>query len=300
MHDRVTEILGAEVVGEVRRVGHSFFDAGLGRVAVEPLSRERVDELVARLQRELGARLAVSDWLHMDDPAQLVRGLLVAKILPDGGDGGAAPYTLQLSSPALFALYERRFLLAPGQLADLGGLLCYGLARVVRDGAEGPLRLLSGLDSLLRRYLEILDATLRDAAVGKSGPDVGAAVAELALPLRAAWRLTPWPLRESIATLMRAPDRIVPHDRVLKRTILFASNVIDGKLVYQYVHQHNPLEEYDQVLAWMTEIHQAIAESYPPPTYAAAIARASSVETFLQCFPGYRAIVGPPPAGDEG
>jgi hypothetical protein len=294
MHDRLSEILAEEVVGEVRRVGDGFFDVGLGRITLDPLASDRLGELSARLQASYGARVSLEDGIGLEDPRSLVRGLLTATIQPE--ERGAAPYTLQISSRALFALYEQRFMIERGQLADLMGTLCSGLARLVAEGAEGPLRLLSGLDPLLRKYQEVLDATLRASVEGRA-VDVRASVAEMVTPLRAAWKLTPWPLRETVRTVSRPVDRIALHDRELKRTILFASNIVDGKLVYQYLHQHNPLEEYEQVLGWMTEIHQAVVESYPPPVYAAAIARSSSVERFLEHFPGYRAIVGEPLPG---
>jgi len=111
--------------------------------------------------------------------------------------------------------------------------------------------------------------------------------------VRRAWRLIPWPLRQGIQPTSQIPhDRIADHDRVLRRTLLLAVDLCEGEVAYQYVHKHNPLEEYDQVLGWMTEVYVAMRESYPPPHFAAALARASSVERFVTAFPGFRRVVG--------
>ena len=289
MHDRLTELLGEEVVGEVTRVGDVLFDVGLGRVCLPALERERVDELVARLREsELGPAMRVLDQLHLDDRGEPIRGLLEVTIR--GAEG--APYLLQITSRAVVTFYERRFLLEPELTADLRGLLVDGLMRLMAGG-ETPLRLLSGFDRLRARYLEHLDAVVRAAQAGQE-LDPTPFVEELLPALRSTWRLVPWPLRETVQPISRVGrDRLAPHDRQLRRTILVASNLRDGKIVYQYVHEHRPLEEYDQVLGWMTEILQAMVESYPAPVHASTMARASSVERFLRCFPGYQQLVGP-------
>ena len=131
------------------------------------------------------------------------------------------------------------------------------------------------------------------AAVDGYDVDVRPRVEGVVEAVRRAWRLVPWPLRQGIQTVSRIPsDRIAEHDPVLQRILLLAVDLLEGELTYQYVHQHNPLEEYDQVLSWMTEIYVAMRESYPEPRYAAALARASSVEQFVTSFPGFRKIVG--------
>ncbi len=290
MHDRLSELLEEEVIGEVTQVGASFFDVGLGRVVLPDLRRERIDALLARLRQSFGAGLQISDQLNLGRKDQLVRGLVEVSVRsPDT----SAPYLLQLTSAPLLAFYERRFLLEPELLGDLTGAFCRGLARIV-EGAEAPLRLLSGFDELFRRYLELLDEAVEAARDG-SGYDAAAGVAELVPSLRRAWRLIPWPLRQGLRPLSRLEqERIAPHDRVLRRTLLLAVDLWQGTVVYSYVHQHNPLEEYDGVLGWMTEIREAMVATYAPPRHAAAMARASSVDRFCEAFPAHHALVGPP------
>jgi hypothetical protein len=296
MHDRLAEIAGEEVIGEVTQVGGTFFDVGFGRLCLRQLDRARVEELIGRLRQALGDAVQVVDRLYLGEAAQLVRGLVDVTIRNQ--DSGA-PYLLQITSPLVAAFYEQRFELEPEVMGDLMGTFCHGLARLVAS-AEGPLRVLSGYGGLVRRYLECLDGVMRAATSGVA-LDVRTGVKELAEALRPAWTLIPWPLRETIQPISRAAsDRIAPHDRVLRRTILFAADRTDGKIVYQYVHQHNPLEEYEQVLGWMTEIHKAMLVTYPPPLYGTAVARASSVERFIDHFPGYKSIVGKSNAGGGG
>jgi hypothetical protein len=290
MHDRLAEIVGEEVIGEVTQVGNNFYDVGFGRACLEVLDRSHVEALVGRLRQALGDAVQIVDHLNLDDPGQLLRGQLDVTIR---SHDDSAPYLLQITSASLVAFYEQRFLLEPGTMGDLMGTFCHGLARLVAEG-EGPLRVLSGYNQLVRRYLECLDAVVQSAIAGQA-IDVRPWVKELTDKLRPPWKIIPWPLRELIHPISRtASDRIAPHDRVLRRTILFAANRIDGKVVYQYVHQHNPLEEYEQVLGWMTEIHKAMLQTYPPPLYGTAVARASSVERFMDHFPGFKSIVGTP------
>jgi hypothetical protein len=291
MHDRLTELLGEEVVGEVTRVGDVLFDVGLGRICLPVLQRERAEELLARLRESLlGRELRVLDQLHLTERSEPVRGLLEVTIKGEGG----APYLLQITSRQVLSFYERRFLLEPELGADLRGLLVDGLLRIMAGG-ETPLRLLSGFDRLRGRYLECLDAVVRAAQRGQA-LEASTFIEELLPVLRTTWRLLPWPLRETVQPVSRVGrERLAPHDRQLRRTLLVATNVRDGKTVYQYVHQHHPLEEYDQVVAWMTEVLQAMVESYPAPAHASAMARASSVELFLGCFPGMQRLVGPAP-----
>jgi len=292
MHDRLTEIAGEEVVGEVRRVGDTFFDVGFGRICLPVLDRDRVAEIVARLQQSFGRDLQVNDLLNLDERGQLVRGRFDATIRTEEG---GAPYLLQITGRNVLAFHELRFRLDDTTPADLAGALCGGLARILGGASEGPLRLLSNYDALLRAYFERLDAVVRADVAGEDG-DPRAGIVALLEPLRTAWRMVPWPLKDGVKPISRVgSDRIVPHDRQLRRTLLFATNLVDGKLVYQYVHQHNPLEEYEQVLGWMSEIYTAMADSYPSPPYAAAMARATSAETFLLHFPSYQKMIADSP-----
>jgi hypothetical protein len=193
MHDRLTDLLGVEVVGEVTRIGDALFDVALGRLALPDIEAGRTAELRERLRRDFGEGLQVDDRLHLRNAEPLLRGLLEVRIRTE--PGGAA-YLLQLTTPALLALYHRRFLLEPGLLGDLRGVLCDGLARLVAGG-EGPLRLLSRFDELQARARELVQAALEQSLVGRSfDPTPG--LAELVPHLREAWRLVPWPLRQGL------------------------------------------------------------------------------------------------------
>lgn len=289
MHDKLSEILGVEVVGEVVQVGNAFFDVGLGRVCLEQLEREAVEPLLALLRAHYRNDIEVTDSLHLTDSAAPMRGFVEVGIRdPDMGD----LYLLQITSHTIVAFYERRFVLTPGLLGDVMGTFYRGFSNLFAQGEEGPLRILSAYPEVLESYLAHLDAAVRAAIDGQS-VDAAASVADMSRLLRRVWKLTPWTLKSRIEPLSRTPrDRIVRHDPVMRRTVIFARSALDGAPVYEYSHQHNPLEEYDQVLGWMTDIHQAVVETYPSPRYSAAMARASSVDTFIRCFPGHDTLVG--------
>jgi len=289
MHVRLSEILEVEVVGEVTRVGSVFFDVALGKVALPDLDRERISGMIERLRQSFRQGLQVADRLHLQNSEQLVRGLVEVSIRTEESN---SPYLLQLTTPALLALYHRRFLVEKDVLADLSGFFCRGLARLVAEG-EGPLRILSGFQELRGQLVELLQEAVKQGIAGQAF-DPAPGVAKLVPGLRRAWRLIPWSLRQGIAPCSRLEqDRIAPHDRVLERTLLVAAEQSTGKVLYQYLHQHNPLEDYDQVVGWMTEIHQAMQNTYPAPAYASAAARASTLEKFMVCYPETRGIVGP-------
>lgn len=285
MHDRLSDIAGEEVVGEVRRVGGSFFDVGFGRICLPVLVRDRVDEILSGLRASFGQALQVNDRLNLDERGQLIRGRVDVTVRTEEG-----PYLLQITGRNVAAFYELRFKLDETTAGDLAGVLCGGLARVA-SATENPLRQLSGYPLLLRRFLERLDVAVRADVAGGSC-DARGLVADLREPLRRAWCLVPWPLKASVQVVSHvASDRIVVHDRQLRRTLLLATSLADGKLVYHYVHRHNPLEKYAQVLGWMSDVYTAMLEAYRPPTHAAAMARASSADIFLQHFPGFQKMV---------
>lgn len=290
MHDRLAQLLDREVVGEVTRIGDTFFDVGLGRINLTPLRPDAVEQIVARLREAFGARVGVDDRLHLEAPAQPVRGQVDITLRDEQGN----PYRLQVGSEPLWALRERRFALDEDTVADLTGTFVQGLLPLVAGGQETGLRILSGHDELLKRYLEQQDRALHAALAGRAD-DTAAWLEQIVDSLRRCWRLIPWPLRsklDPVASPRR--ERVTRHDRVLRRTVLFARDVHSGDIVYEYVHQHNELEEYDQVLEWMTEIHAAVFESYPAPRHVAAMARASTIHTFLRHFPGFQPLVGLP------
>ena len=285
MHDQLSDILDEEVVGEVTRVGDSFFDVALGRVCLDVLDPDHVKRLLSKTRRAFPGKVKVVDLLNLEDPGQVVRGVVLVTIRHFAG-----PYVLQITGKPLIAYYERRFMLEPEVMGDLWGTLCYGIAVLV--GKDGPLRVLSGADELLEQHRQHLDEVVRAAKDG-TGVEIQPRVEGLVEPIRRAWRLIPSPLRRVIRPLSQIPaDRIAPHDQVLHRTILLAVDLLDGTLHYHYVHQHNPYEEYDEALGWMSEVYAAMREAYPPPRHAAAMARASSVERFVEAFPGFQRIVG--------
>ena len=291
MHDQLTEILGEEVVGQICRAPDdpdTLADVGLGRVCLDTLDQSRVDQLVARLGEAFGPGLEITDRLHLDQPAQPVRGLLeVSFPLERGG------YLLQISSHCLLAFYERRFLLEPGVVGDLCGVFCQGLGRLVAQGHQAPLRLLSGYEPLEQRYLECLDAAVQ-ASVHGDGAEPDDWVEELSGPTRESWRMIPWPLRKTLQPIWRPTSGwTAPHEEVLKRTILVATNVEDGSFIHRHVHLHHPLEDYGSTLGWMLDLAGALEQANPQPMHEVAVARVSTVERFLDCFPGFSKMLGP-------
>jgi hypothetical protein len=287
MHHYLSQILGHEVVGEVTQVGAGFFDVALGRVCLRELALAQVEPLLVRLREVFGASIQVRDVLHLDNARQLIRGFLEVTLRERGTD---ALYLLQITSKPVVAFYERRFEIAPGVVADLMGTFATGLTAWFQDRAERPLRLLSDYDPLLENYFQRLDAAVHASEAGK--PDGSPSAAEqLGEHLRRLWRLAPARLKARVRPVTHvAKDRVCQHDREFHHTVLFANNLEKHKLEYEYRHEPNPLEAYEQVLPWMTEIHQAIKQSYPAPGHATAIARAAAVQEFLDHFPGFRGV----------
>lgn len=289
MHERLTEILGEEVVGEITRVGdtRTHFDVGLGRVCLEQLQGSRVEELVARLREALGDAVEVRDRLHLEAPSRLVRGLVEVSVA-DATLGGT--YLLQITSAPLLSFYEARFVLEPGVYGDLMGVICRGLSTVFEDGREAPLREIADYDALQRSYLEQLDAVVQASVDGRA-PDRHGARA-LARDARACWRLLPWPLRCQLQPAADAAgQRLASLDTQSSRTVLVAANVVDGDMVHEYTHQHHELEDQQDVLGWMSEVHQVLCDNYAPPRYQCALARASSVARFVACYPRFQRVL---------
>jgi len=292
MHERLSEILDREVMGEITRVGETttHFDVGLGRVCLEQLTASRVEDMVARRREALGPTVEVRDRLRLEDTTRLVRGLVEVSV-PDATLGSS--YLLQITSAPLCAFYERRFVLAPGVHGDLMGVICRGLSTVFQEGREAPLRQICGYDDLRRAYLEQLDAVVQ-ASVSGSAPDQHG-LSSLAGPARACWQLMPWPLRCQLQPASDpAGQRLATLDEASNRTVLVAADVTEGGMVHEYTHQHHELEQQEDVLAWMSEVHQAITENYKPPRFQCALARASSVSRFVACFPRFQQVL---PAG---
>jgi hypothetical protein len=296
MHDRLSELLDVEVIGEVTRVGDLFFDVGHGRICVDPLDRGTIELLLQRLREAFDPEtVQIRDQLFLEDPTQMIRGK-VDIFLQDPVLGSR--YRLEISSQLLFEFYERRFMIAPEVLGDLAGTLV-GLHALIARGRQAPLQVLSGFDALIERYLERLDRVLQ-AALFEQELDVGPWIEELLEPLRRSWRVIPWPLKTGLEPTTHPKERVCQHDQVLRHTVLFAVNVTTGEPVYEYVHQHNELEEYEQVLSWMTEIYKAMCESYPAPDHGTVMARASSRQRFIKHFPGLSGIVGQRELTDDG
>jgi|GEM_PF-4084944 hypothetical protein len=295
MHDRLSEILEREVIGEVVQVGDAFFDRAFGRIELPTLNTESVDALVGKLRLAFDSTIEVDDMLNFDDSNAILRGLVEVR-LPDTETGNS--YCLQLTNSCLVALYETRFWLSDTAVGDLMGTLCRGLSPLVFPQGEIPLRVLSGYDGLRQRFCHHLSGALAAAKAGDSW-NADAAIFELATSVQAAWRLIPHALKSALHPLWQgAHSEPVQHDPIFRDTIMFAANAIDGDIVYEYEHQHNPLEEYGEVKGWMTEVHQAVVATYPVPEFVVAFARASSVEQFRLVFPGYRQLLGPRPEAE--
>lgn len=293
MHDLLTELLDQEVVGCIARHPDDperLVDVSPGRICLPQLDAAQVEQLVARLGQQFAGEMELGDRMHLDRPEQLVRGVMEVTFHLEGGG-----YLLQISTHTLFAFYERRFWLEPDQLGDLCGTLCHGLGRLVSGGGQAPLRLLSGYDELEQSYLECLDAALQASVEGQELEPEGL-VAELVEPVGQAWRMIPWPLRETLTPLLwphPAAALRAPHQEVLRRSVLLATNVERGELTHEHVQAHHPLEDYGATLGWMLDLAEALARADPPPKNEVAVARASSAERFLQCFPGFSGVVDP-------
>ncbi|HJZ87529.1 MAG TPA: hypothetical protein VKN99_20285 [Polyangia bacterium] len=295
MHDRLSEILDREVVGVIVRKDGDFFDVGVGRLCLGRLSDggDEIRTLESRLRKSFGGRLEVRDQLYLDAPQQWIRGWIEFVLHPDGA---AEPYVLQVTTLPVATLYERRFVLSPGFTGDVRTILCEGLFELILSGVERPFRVLSGCDELLEGFLAHLEQAVRgQPGAQQAAVLAAAAVGELSHAVRKAWRLLPWPLREKIrpAPALAVPTHpLVGHEGGLRATILCAIDTRDGEVAYEYVHQHRPLEDYRATLGWMSDVADALAEGYPAPRYAVAMARAPSVKVFLDHFPSYQGVVG--------
>ena len=281
MHDQMTEVLGEEVVGPITRRGDQLLDVGLGRVCLPRLEPQRVAELVAAVQEAFGGDVAVDDQLHLSDPQRLLRGLVQITVRQPGG----GEYLLQLTSEAICSFYERRFALGPDQLGDLMGSFCQGVARV--GATDAPLRLLCGLQRLQQLYRQQLDAAVQAAVAGELPPEQGQWVAPLVQPMRRAWGVIPWPLRQQLTPVSQpAGARTAAHDEVLKRTVLLGTSVQQGEVLHQHTHLHHPLERYPETLGWMLDLRDALQQTYEQPAHEVLVARASSAQRLLATFPG--------------
>jgi hypothetical protein len=290
MHDRLSEILDQQVAGEIRLVGETLMDVGLGRICLERLERPGVDALLARLRDAFGAELEIRDRLHLQDPEPLIRGLLEVT-LPD--PGGGSGYLLQITAAPVCALYERRFSLEPGVSGDLMGTLCEGLIPLLGAAGQRALRQLCDFDGLQGAFREHLDRAIQAAIDGQPG-EPERWVGELAARARDCWQMTPWPLRAGLRPASTPGEgRSAAHDGGGGNTVLLAANVVDGVVVSEYTHVHQELEEYGQVLGWICEVHQALAETYPPPEHQTALARAASVQQLMTCYPRLQGMVAP-------
>lgn len=300
MHDRLTELLGVEVVGQVVAAEDGLHDLGLGRICLGTLERGAVFELVGRLQAAFRAQAQVVDRLHLGDPQQLVRGLVEIRLAVPPAE---EPYVLQITSAAVLALYERRLWLGPGQQGDLLSTLVEGLARVLEGGLEAPWRKLTGFATLEERYREQLDRALRAAVAGEAlaGAEAAAAsVAELAPALRQAWRLLPWPRRAGLCPLtprQRGPR--LPHEPTLRHSSLAVVEESTGRLAFGHTHPHEPDEDYAQSATWLRELVGHLHDTYPAPEHRVTLGRASTPAALLTCFPGLQGAVGREPRTAE-
>jgi hypothetical protein len=293
MHDLLSEILQREVVGKVTQVGGVFFDVALGRLCLDRLDRAEIDEVIARLAARFGDELDLFDRLHLEEADRLLRGR-VDVTLRDPESGGS--YLLQISTREMLAFHERRLPLAPGQLGDLSGTVALGIGGWLGESPEAGFRELSGFDELRKRYLEHQDRVLQAAVTG-TPIDAAEAVADLAEAVRRAWALVPWSVKVGLSPVFEiGEDRITGHDQTHRRTIILAVDVLAGRLAYQYAHQHVEGEAYLQVQGWMSDVYATVLDAYQGAAHAVAMARASSIERFVDHFPAFRKVVGLPAA----
>lgn len=300
MHDRLTELLGVEVVGQVVVAEDGLHDLGLGRICLGTLDRGAVFELVGRVQAAFRAQAQVVDRLHLGDAQQLVRGLVEIHLAVPPAE---EPYVLQITSAALLALYERRLWLGPGQQGDVLSTLVQGLARAVEGGLEAPWRKLAGFAALEARYREQLDRVLRAAVAGEEEAgtaSAAASAAELAPALGRAWRLLPWPRRAALCPLtprQRGPR--LPHDPTLRRSSVAVVEEGTGRLAFGHTHPHEPNEDYAQSATWLRELVGHLHDTYPAPEHSVTLGRASTPTALLTGFPGLQGAVGREPRAPE-
>ncbi|MBK8480743.1 MAG: hypothetical protein IPL40_06170 [Proteobacteria bacterium] len=304
MHDRLTELLGVEVVGQVvvtdHGLDHGLSDLGLGRICLNPLDREAVFELVGRLQAAFRGQAQVVDRLHLEDTRQLVRGMVEVRLAAPPAE---EPYVLQITSAAVLALVERRLWLGPEEQGDLLSALVKGVATVLEGDHERPLRKLSDYAGLEERYLERLDQALRSAVAGEAAAArtaATAAVAELAPALGRAWRLLPWPHREGRRALtprQRGPQ--LPHDASLRHTAIAVVEQRTNRLAFGHTHPHDPQADYPQGAGWLCELVGHLHTTYPAAEHSVTLGRASSPAALLSCFPGLEGAVGLRPEAVE-
>lgn len=293
MHDHLTDVLGAEVVGQlVISEDGGLIDLGFGRICLESLEPSRVQELLKRLKRVFRAT-EVQDRLYPQDPQQLVRGLWQAQLRdPDSGNH----YTLQISSAPVLAFYERRFWLDVDLEADLMATFCNGLGRLVAGGGCGaPLRAVSGYDAVRDRYLGALDTVMR-AAVAGAPVDGAAQVPELVDDMRRAWRAMPWTTKASLERTTKPDAQPCGPERAETRNlVLLAIDPVYGQLIDQRTYALGPDDDRERAVGWMLQTKQSFDRSYPASRCRVLAARARAGQQFMEHFPGYQGVLGTPP-----
>lgn len=286
MHERLSEMLGREVVGEVTKSREGLANVALGRILLDPLDPEGVGQIVGQLRQGLSAEVEVARSLELDSRSG-VAGLTEIRLrTPDS----AQTYLLQISTATVISLYERRFWLGPDLLGDVMGAYVEGLRRLRDSRRDRVLTQMAGLDAIEERFQELVGLALR-------GPIADKRLLDFAEALAQALRLVPWSVRATLRTLWNpSQNQLVSGEPVPRRLLLFAAESRDGRLAYQYAHRQNPDDGYDEVLSWMTRAYQTLVQRFPAPGHIGVAAHASSVEQFLAHFPRCRPVLGENPA----
>ena len=288
MHLTLTELLETEVMGELVLVEGAFRDDSRGRICLDRLDEAEVTRLVERLRQRFEGTLNVNDRLYRIDDKQAIRGVMELELVHDE----QAPYLLEISHPAVFALYEQRFMLDPETPADLRGVLCDALHQLVLAGGAYPLRVISGFDELFASYAKQLDAVLKGAYQGHS-VDSSGWVDQAAAALRRMWQLIPWQQRQLLVPLYGRPrDDSVSTEPTMQGTLYLASNGMRGTLPSTYLHESHPEEDAETTHQTLAEIFASVVGVFHPPVYTVAMGRARSIESYRRAFPRFEKVVG--------
>lgn len=286
MHERLSEILGLEVVGQVTTSVDGLSNVALGRILLDPLDAEGVGQIIGRLRQGLSEEVEVTRPLQLDSRSA-VAGLTEVSLKARDGQ---QPYLLQISTRAVLDLYERRFWLGPDLLGDTMGSYVGGLRRLRESRRHRALVLIAGLDAIEERFQELVGSALEGRVTDRR-------LVEFAEFLAKALLLVPWFVRGTLQTLWNpSQNGLVAGEPLPRQLLLFAANSQDGRLAYQYAHRQNPIDEYDQVLSWMTRAYQTLVQRFPAPGHIGVAAHASSVEQFWAHFPRCRPVLGKNPA----
>ncbi|MBW2736629.1 MAG: hypothetical protein JRH20_29935 [Deltaproteobacteria bacterium] len=296
MHHQLSTLLQRDVCGELVVAGETLREGAHGRICLDVLSREGVREVLAQLEGSWKGSVEVCDRLHLQDAKQPIRGVMEVRLGLEGG----SEYLLEIGHASIFELYERRFLLDEKLWADLRGVLVDTLHHLINHGFEAPLRMISGFDQLLADYLQQLDHVLGEARAGRK-VNLEAWLHEFSRRLRQAWELIPWALRMALEEPLygRPCTKTVPCDAVFDTTLIFAVNMMEGSLPRGVEHVSVDPEPSTTELRALAKTHASLTKTFVAPYYAVGIARAPSVDSFIEAFSRYKKAVGSIRLADE-